>query len=53
MEMGDQCTIRCDANDLICELDFKTKVSIIKTKIVEIVKFIQNLCLPGILLRTI
>lgn len=25
MEMGDQCTIRCDANDLICELDFKTK----------------------------
>ena len=26
MEMGDQCAIRCDANDLICELDFKTKV---------------------------
>ncbi|CAO3628605.1 unnamed protein product [Mucor hiemalis] len=25
MEMGDQCAIRCDANDLICELDFKTK----------------------------
>lgn len=25
MEMGDQCSIRCDSNDLICELDFKTK----------------------------
>lgn len=26
MEMGDQSTIRCDSNDLICELEFKTKV---------------------------
>jgi hypothetical protein len=26
MEMGDQSTIRCVTSDLICELEFKTKV---------------------------
>jgi hypothetical protein len=28
MEMGDRSTIRCVTSDLICELDFKTKVSL-------------------------
>lgn len=28
MEMGDQSTIKCKSLDLICELDFKTKVII-------------------------
>lgn len=28
MEMGDQSTIRCDSLDLICELEFKTKVRV-------------------------
>lgn len=27
MEMGDQSTIKCKSLDLICELEFKTKVS--------------------------
>lgn len=27
MEMGDQSTVKCESLDLICELEFKTKVN--------------------------
>lgn len=26
LELGDSCVVRCRTSDLICELDFKTKV---------------------------
>lgn len=28
IELGDNSTVRCEKNDLICELEFKTKVII-------------------------
>lgn len=31
LELGDSCTVRCKTSDLVCELDFKTKV--IKKKV--------------------
>lgn len=27
LELGDSCVVRCRTSDLICELDFKTKVT--------------------------
>jgi hypothetical protein len=27
LELGDSCSVRCRTSDLICELDFKTKVN--------------------------
>lgn len=27
LELGDSCCVRCRTSDLICELDFKTKVN--------------------------
>lgn len=27
LELGDSCVVRCRTSDLVCELDFKTKVN--------------------------
>jgi hypothetical protein len=27
LELGDSCVVRCRTSDLVCELDFKTKVT--------------------------
>lgn len=32
LELGDSCVVRCRTSDLICELDFKTKVSMMMIK---------------------
>lgn len=33
LELGDSCMVRCKSSDLVCELDFKTRVKLYKKKI--------------------
>jgi hypothetical protein len=30
LELGDSCMVRCKSSDLVCELDFKTRVKLYK-----------------------